>query len=437
MHPGQRDADQHEEEGEAGGVDAGQIEERAEDDRQHEAAEAADHADKAADRTDVVGIVDRDVLEDRGLAEAHEEAEHEDRDHERHEVHLRREGDRPVLAVDHVVGRRIGQHQQDDHREAERPVHHRPRAAPVREVPAIGAEQAGREREGRRSHAGGADVDAVDVDQIVRQPQRQRHEGAEHEEIVEREAPDLQVPERRQLLRDRRPLARLAPCHRIRVVPGDQPEDHRHRRQRDRPDLRHRLPAPGDHHQRGEELGHGRADVARAEDAERRPLLLLRKPVRDVGHADRERPAGEADAERRQQEGGVAVGMGQRPGRRGGQKHLRGEHHPPAELLGPDAEDQPRERAGQHRGRDQQAELRLAQAELRLDLDADDREDRPDREAEGESQRAQPERPVAFGSRHRRSHRVPHPGRSGRRACPASPSSEFRRCELIYIRAKP
>ena len=48
-------------------------------DRQHEAAKPADHADEPADRADMVGIVDRDVLEDRRLAERHEEAEHEHR----------------------------------------------------------------------------------------------------------------------------------------------------------------------------------------------------------------------------------------------------------------------------------------------------------------------------------------------------------------------
>ena len=51
----------------------------AEGDRQHEAAQAADQADDAADRADMVRVVDRDVLVDRGLAQAHEEAEHEDR----------------------------------------------------------------------------------------------------------------------------------------------------------------------------------------------------------------------------------------------------------------------------------------------------------------------------------------------------------------------
>jgi hypothetical protein len=82
-----------------------------------------------------------------------------------HHAHLGREGDRPFAPADHVVGRRVGQHEQQDQREAEGPVHHRPRAEPVREMPAIGAEHARREAEGGGRHAGAADVEAVDADQ--------------------------------------------------------------------------------------------------------------------------------------------------------------------------------------------------------------------------------------------------------------------------------
>ena len=50
MHPDERHGDDQEQQHEAAGPDAGQIVEHAEGDRQHEAAEAADHADQAADR---------------------------------------------------------------------------------------------------------------------------------------------------------------------------------------------------------------------------------------------------------------------------------------------------------------------------------------------------------------------------------------------------
>ena len=223
----------------------------------------------------LLGIVDRDVLEDRRLAQGHEEAEHEDGHDEGDEAHLGREGDRPVDAVDDVVGRRIGQHEGADRRDAEGQVHDRPRAVAVREVAAIDAEQAGRDREGGGQHAGHLDVEAVDADQVARQPERQRDEGAEDEEVVEREAPDLQVLAAAPAAAACR-LA-LLPWRGARPAPGSSlvvnQKKERHDDQRGRPDLRHGLPAEGHHHEGRDELGHRRADVAGAEDAERRALL--------------------------------------------------------------------------------------------------------------------------------------------------------------------
>jgi hypothetical protein len=51
-------------------------------------------------------------------------------------------------------------------------------------------------------------------------------------------------------------------------------------------------------------------------------------------------------------------------------------------LIGPDAQEQTHQRSGQDRRADQQAELRVAQAQLGLYLDPDDRKDRPDRETD-------------------------------------------------------
>ncbi len=95
MHPDKRTDGDQEQQHEAARPDAGEVVEHAEGDRQHEAAEAADHADEAADRADIVRVVDRDVLVDRGLAEAHEEAEHEDR---------HGEGDDAGLHVEAAIG---------------------------------------------------------------------------------------------------------------------------------------------------------------------------------------------------------------------------------------------------------------------------------------------------------------------------------------------
>ena len=75
VHPEEGRGNDCEEQQEAARPEAREVLQRAERDREDEAAEPADHPDEAADRADIVGVVDRDVLVDRGLAEAHEEAE--------------------------------------------------------------------------------------------------------------------------------------------------------------------------------------------------------------------------------------------------------------------------------------------------------------------------------------------------------------------------
>ena len=139
----------------------------------------------------LLGIVDRDVLVDRRFSQAHEEAEHEDQAGEGDDAGRHVEMDRAVDALHDIIGRRIGQNERDQRRDAKHPVHDAARAIAVGQDAAIGAEQARRNRIGRAQHAGGFDVELVDADQVARQPQRQRDEGAEGEEIIEREAPDL------------------------------------------------------------------------------------------------------------------------------------------------------------------------------------------------------------------------------------------------------
>ena len=56
-----------------------------------------------------------------------------------------------------------------------------------------------------------------------------------------------------------------------------------------------------------------------------------------------------------------------------------------------DAQHQPHQRSGEDRCADQQAELGVVEAELLLDLDADDRKDGPDRETDGERECAAPQ----------------------------------------------
>jgi len=242
-------------------------------------------------------------------------------------------------------------------------------------------------------HAGDLDVQAIDPDQIVRQPQGQGDERPEDEEVVEREAPDLQLHQRRELHgRGRGFRARATALDQRRVIPGQQEEGDGDHGQRSRPDLGHGFPAKGDHHERRGELGHRGPDVAGPEDAQGRALPFLREELRDVGDADRERAAGHAHAQRGQQKLRIGLGVRQQEGSEGRRQHDQQVDQAAAVLVGPDAEEHPHQRAGQDRRAGQQAELRLAQAQVPLDLHADDREDRPHRETGGEGDGARPQR---------------------------------------------
>src|SRR5690606_227682 len=166
----------------------------------------------------------------------------------------------------------------------------------------------------------------------------------------------------------------------------------------ERPNLRHGSPAEGDEHERRDELGDRGADIADAENAERRALLLLRVPARDIGDADRERAARQPDPERRKEHGLIGRGVGQQEGRGRGQDHDGDIDDAPAVLVGPYAEYDAHQRAGQDRRADQQPELGLAEAELILYADTDDRENRPYGETGGERDRADGERPVLLAA---------------------------------------
>src|SRR5262245_29302521 len=92
VHPQEAGNDDQKEQHEAARPDAGEVVQRAECDRQDEAAKPTDHAHKTADGADALRVIDRDVLVDRGLAEAHEEAEHEGDDDEGERADLEMEG---------------------------------------------------------------------------------------------------------------------------------------------------------------------------------------------------------------------------------------------------------------------------------------------------------------------------------------------------------
>ena len=396
VHPDQRHGRDQEHEHEAARPNTGQVVQRTEGDRQHETAQAANEANDASDSTDMLRIVDRDVLVDRGLAQAHEEAQHEGDYGKGYEPHLQRERDRSVDSLHHVLGRRIGHHETGGDRDAEGPVHHAPGAEFVRQDAAIDAEQAGRHGVGRADHACGRYVEAVDAHPVARQPQCQSHKAAEDEKVVKREAPDLDVSQRFQHRQNRLRLGPgLAPRRDLRVILGREPERQRRDHQRDRPDVGDGLPAVGDHDERCQELGNGRPDIAGAEDAQRRALLAWPVPAGHVGDADGEGAASDADAERRQKKGGIVVGVGEQPGRNGSREHDADVDDTPAVLICPDAEDETNQRARQDRRAHQQAELRISEAEVFLDLDADDGKDRPHGEADREGECAHAKRYAA------------------------------------------
>ena len=148
----------------------------------------------------------------------------------------------------------------------------------------------------------------------------------------------------------------------------------------------------GHEHEGGQEFRHRGADIAGAEDAERRALFLGREEGRDIGHADCKGGAREAHAERGDQGLGVGARVGQQEGRYRCREHGQRADEPAAVTGRPGTKQDTDKRAGQDRHADQQAELRLSEVEVLLDPDADDREDRPDRKADGEGEGREPQR---------------------------------------------
>ena len=120
------------------------------------------------------------------------------------------------------------------------------------------------------------------------------------------------------------------------------------------------------------------------------PWLSAGKKGREVGHADREGAAREAHAERGDQGLCVSVRVGQQEGRQRCPEHGQRVDEPAAVARCADAKQDADERAREDRHADHEAELRLAEAEILFDLDANDGEDRPDREAGGEGDSREP-----------------------------------------------
>ena len=175
---------------------------------------------------------------------------------------------------------------------------------------------------------------------------------------------------------------------------GEDEKDHGHGDQHDGVYPRGVFPAKGDHEERGGEVGDRCADVTRTKDAQRGALLFSGEPAGHISNADDEGAARKAKAQGSHQEHRVGVHRGEQPNRNCGNQHLQGQHDAAAELVCPDAQKNPAERAGEHGRCDQQAELGFRQAQILLDLHTDDRKDRPYSETYGECQSAKPQRSV-------------------------------------------
>ncbi|MNP08252.1 hypothetical protein D3C76_1003120 [compost metagenome] len=181
-----------------------------------------------------------------------------------------------------------------------------------------------------------------------------------------------------------------------RVGEGEEPEQQRGDQHRHRVDLRHHAPAEGDHDHRRHQVGDRRAGVARAEDAHGGALAFLLEPCRGVGNAHCEGAAGQADEQAEHQVVPVQAGEGQAVDRDRHQQHVHEEHDASAEAVGEQTQRQADDRAGEDRQRDHQAELRLAQPQLFLDADADDRKHRPHGEVHRERECAHSKHGVLF-----------------------------------------
>ena len=359
-----------------------------------------DHPDEAPDRAHVLGVVDRDVLVDRRLAERHREAEDDGEGDEGGQRDGDVERDRPFDPLDHVVRRRVAQEEAHEDAHDERPVHDEARAVAIREVSAEGPEDAAGERVGGGQHARGLHVEAVDADVVAREPEGQGHERPEDEEVVEGEPPDLEVPQGLELQERRaRLLPRRLARRGDRVLLRRDEEQDRGDEEDHGVDLGRPLPSEREEQERRPEVGDRRAHVPDAEHAEGGPLAVALVPARHEGDADRERAPREPDPEGGEEEHRVRADGGEHPGGDRGHRHQQRVDDAPAVLVGPDPEKDAAQATGQDRGRDEDAELGVGEPEILLDADPDDGEDGPDREADGERERADTEGLVLLARR--------------------------------------
>ena len=292
---------------------------------------------------------------------------------------------RAAHGMHNQLGLRIRKNEQADPGKPEHPPGH-----------LVGTEFVGKISPQRAQHATGQgkagrqksrilDVETVLGHVILGHPQRQRDIAAEDDGVILGILPHLGILQSLQLLTDAGTGRRVM----RRIIKSEQPEKD-HRTQHDgRIHLRHRLPAPGQHDGRRNQLGHRRAGIARAENPHGQPLTIARKPARAIRRTHGEGTTGDTDEQTRHQKMPKSRGMGNQPDRHDGRSHQHRKNHAPTELVGQHAQRQTDQRTRQHRHGHQQAKLGFIQLKRFLDRDADHGKHHPHHETHGEGKGAQ------------------------------------------------
>ncbi|CAM2150517.1 hypothetical protein PT2222_230151 [Paraburkholderia tropica] len=379
----QRDPDDAVKQHEAARADLEQVEQRAEQDRQQKAAQPARQSDDAGHDAHVGRKIVGDIFEGGRHAEREHRAEHEGERHETCERHADMERGGAVDGVDHEVGGRVREDEETDPRDPQAPPGDVVRAEFVGKQAADRAQHRARQRETRRERRRHHERHAVFGLQILRNPQRERGEAAERDRVILAQAPDARIGEHLERVEQR--AVRLA---RARIARRGEPEDRGGHEQRDGVDARHEAPSVQRLQGGRDEQVDGGARRARAEEAHREAAFLGREEARDIRRADRERRAHAAEKEADEQKLPELARITDDIDRHRADHEQDRHDDAPAVAVGPRAQRQTHDRAGQHgRGREQ-AELGAVELELFAQRHAEHAEHHPHDEADQKGERA-------------------------------------------------
>jgi len=258
------------------------------------------------------------------------------------------------------------------------------RAVLVGQHAAHGAQHPAWQGEAGRQQGRRADIQAELANVVLHHPQRQGHITAEHDAVVLAVLEHLGVLECLEL---------VAKAHRAghqvrRLTVAEHPEQHQRTQHDGRIHLRHHGPAKGHQQHRCHELVDSGTRIAGTINPHGHTLAALGEPACHVGRADRKRTAGQAHEQPDRQEMPVGGGVAHEPDGRNRDRHQDGHDDAAAVAIGPDAQRDANQRAGEHRHGCEQAELRGIEVEHLADRDADHAKHHPHHETHGEGQRA-------------------------------------------------